>query len=622
MKAKPKPKGIVGLQDTNNTSFINSIVQCLAQTPQLTQIFLNNDYQKDINKNNPLGYAGNIAKSYALLLKEIWSATNQTVSPSPVKDAIAQAACRFFARDTQLTQDASQFLSFLLNGLHQDLNRVLNKPFTESVEANGRDDDIVAKESWQLYRMRNDSIFVDTLFGQNKDEIQCPDCNKISIKFDPFKFLTLPFPTNKYKTIQYTWIDSDTSIPPTYYCQTMLKIADIDMLKEAIASSFYKKEMKLVKGYVRKTQRIVTELIPLELGNVIHKFYEHVRKVELFTCDVWKSKIYRELERHDSIADIKPKYDDIFVYHSLRPNLKEWELKQPEIDEDKAENQNQFNEKGEEKYDYQTFVVNNQHRVLSRQEYLHSTHSGYKDEPIGFPLLITFPRKIRVTLKSIGQELFKLIKPLMKNQNLTMDDELPFEFWAVWGSDEHRKILIVDSDEILDITMQNMKFIIHWSDATQYKSEYYTTTNRLRNMDKDSQPIDMSECIDVYCDTTRLTEDNAWYCSKCKDYKCATRKRDIWNCNDLLIIHLERFMMNRNSRDKIIALVKFPINGLDMGQYILSEDGKKDAIYDLCAVCNHEGGIGGDEHYTAFVRSLENKEWYYINNEVTKKSRK
>lgn len=36
--------------------------------------------------------------------------------------------------------DAHEFLSFLLDGLHEDLNRVRSKPYTTTVEANGRPD--------------------------------------------------------------------------------------------------------------------------------------------------------------------------------------------------------------------------------------------------------------------------------------------------------------------------------------------------------------------------------------------------------------------------------------------------------------------------------------------------
>lgn len=43
---------------------------------------------------------------------------------------------------------AQELLSFVLDGLHEDLNRVTDKPITAPVEGNGRPDAVVALEAW------------------------------------------------------------------------------------------------------------------------------------------------------------------------------------------------------------------------------------------------------------------------------------------------------------------------------------------------------------------------------------------------------------------------------------------------------------------------------------------
>lgn len=88
-------------------------------------------------------------------------------------------------------------MAFLLDGLHEDLNRIYNKPYIEEKESDGRPDHLVAKEAWEDYKKRNDSIIVDLMHGQLKSTVVCNVCGKISIKFDPFCFLSVPVPTKE-----------------------------------------------------------------------------------------------------------------------------------------------------------------------------------------------------------------------------------------------------------------------------------------------------------------------------------------------------------------------------------------------------------------------------------------
>lgn len=103
--------------------------------------------------------------------------------------------------------DAQEFMAFLLDGLHEDLNRIQNKPYTETVDSDGRPDEVrvvgrggpvsgtsqspgllhphhpasqvVAEEAWQRHKMRNDSFIVDLFQGQYKSKLVCPVCAKV-----------------------------------------------------------------------------------------------------------------------------------------------------------------------------------------------------------------------------------------------------------------------------------------------------------------------------------------------------------------------------------------------------------------------------------------------------------
>lgn len=56
---------------------------------------------------------------------------------------------------------SQELLAFLLDGLHEDLNRVKCKPYVEVKDGDDRPDEEVADEYWRNHSARNDSIIVD-----------------------------------------------------------------------------------------------------------------------------------------------------------------------------------------------------------------------------------------------------------------------------------------------------------------------------------------------------------------------------------------------------------------------------------------------------------------------------
>ena len=56
-----------------------------------------------------------------------------------------------------------------------------------------RDED-KANQAWNLHLSINNSIIVELFQGQLKSTVTCLTCNKESVSFDTFMFLTLPIP--------------------------------------------------------------------------------------------------------------------------------------------------------------------------------------------------------------------------------------------------------------------------------------------------------------------------------------------------------------------------------------------------------------------------------------------
>lgn len=100
-------------------------------------------------------------------------------------------------------------MAFLLDGLHEDLNRVLQKPYVELGSHVGKTDEVFAEESWNDHKKRNDSIIVDIFHGLLKSTLNCLVCHEISIKFDPFCYLSVPLPSKRERLIEVIFVPLD-----------------------------------------------------------------------------------------------------------------------------------------------------------------------------------------------------------------------------------------------------------------------------------------------------------------------------------------------------------------------------------------------------------------------------
>uniref|UniRef100_A0A674B4H8 ubiquitinyl hydrolase 1 n=1 Tax=Salmo trutta TaxID=8032 RepID=A0A674B4H8_SALTR len=193
--------GFTGLVNLGNTCFMNSVIQSLSNTRELRDYFHDRAFENEINCNNPLGTGGRLAIGFAVLLRALWKGTHHAFQPSKLKAIVACKASQFTG---YAQHDAQEFMAFLLDGLHEDLNRIQNKPYTETVDSDGRLDEVVADEAWQRHKMRNDSFIVDLFQGQYKSKLVCPVCSKVSITFDPFLYLPVPLPQKqKVLTVFY-----------------------------------------------------------------------------------------------------------------------------------------------------------------------------------------------------------------------------------------------------------------------------------------------------------------------------------------------------------------------------------------------------------------------------------
>ena len=604
--------GLTGIKNLGNTCFMNSAIQCLSSCEELTKYFLLKKYLDEINEDNANGAKGKIAKAYYSLIENLWNGNEKYINPWDFRQ-IFVSYVKQFAGFSQ--QDSDELLTFVLDGLNEDLNRVKNKPYNELKEKfDNETEEEASLRWWKNHIERENSIIVDLFHGQFKSVVKCPECDRVSTIYDPFMNLGLPIPSAQAK-IRIKFIDENYNKNKNkellffYKCDERTNVREIksklfDDIKNNKKDILNNKNIQLnIEGMIVDKNKKFKKYLDNEkdLMSVYYSdesyealFYAIEKPIALedyFQCFIIPVLINKETKQTENLnilfypkifkfdknIYVREMYFQIFIYYrKLFKDIKE--------------------------YSYEDFLINvgeNNLRELNKEftEYFEIKESI----PFKLHIINNVPKKAQFACEFCNRSCKYCLFNFKFNESLE----------NVKKSQKIKRPFLIYLE------------ILNYSEKIFCENSMKTINEFKKDLMIKSKEITLYDCFEAFRTEEKLEKDNSWFCSKCKKNQEAFKKLEIYRAPNILIIQLKRFDCKSETmyeglikNKKNESLVVFPIENLDITKYVVEENSSKESVYDLCAISQHYGSLSSG-HYTAYCKNQN--EWYNFDDErVTK----
>ncbi|KAL2916818.1 hypothetical protein HK105_203597 [Polyrhizophydium stewartii] len=553
------PDGGCGLGNEGVDCFMNTVVQCLATIPEFKDYFLSNAYLPHINADNPLSESkGEMARAFAALLRRLDSSA-RWFFPRKFKAALGQYWA-LYEPDTQ--QDAQEFLNFLLDAIHEDVNKIVKKPYIELPDYDESvPDEKIAAEYWDAHAKRNDSIVVDVFQGQYKSKITCKKCNKNSIKFDAFMNLPMEIPV---AYMDFNIVYAERGRPKRQVRLSLPSTSSIQEVRKALGEVCDAEENELFGFTV-----------------VNHQIFKSIPNSEM---------VERYLNR------VRPEADHMFFNFATNRSMSYLAISHSEV------------------------VRRPRARDESGLPFQSSDEEGDEDdmvdtiEPFGWPTVLEIDAgsySYRRIYEAIAIELIRVrvIRDLTPEDILASSEMLfTFRFCRTTPQIDGQEAIFRHTMYYVQILWPAESRQFFDDDFDQAFSESFLAPPSQSN-------IMLEDCIAQHLKEEEVED---WYCSNCKTHAEGKKKLDLWRLPKILIVQLKRFVMHPRIQawTKLETLVNFPVDELDVGQFSVCEE-EKGKKYELFAVGNHFGNTEHG-HYMAFCK--RNGEWYQFDDDEVKEA--
>ena len=612
--------GRLGLLNLGNSCYFNSVLQCLSNTIDLTKYFLKELFKKVINngKANFFGTKGELSIQYYNLINELWNSYNNNqdyINPIKFKNIFCNKEKSF---DNQDQQDAHEFLIALLNTLHQDLNRVINKKTIIFEEKKAKETDEEASNRWwEDYKKHDDSIIVDLFQGQYKSTIKCSSCHKNSIIFDKFWTLGLPIPLKKIQ-LQIKFFTNNYN-----YINLNIKVDDKTLIKDII----FKAMISLDKNkYINLAKKMDSknDLYNYNITEVPEKaLYNNIQIFELN-------------KEHKIINIFSPNYDNIInktdKYKKIKEipfdNMKYIDLINKSSNSEFVLYEKDLNSNMDNYIDIYTYPITE----VEREGMFLNTIK--ENRILSYPVIITI--KKTDDLKTLHLKIFKKYQKILYHQGQSQIDSIDIcyphfnekigifftkdkicpickksydrntKFCSLFNSFDKSVLfrnLINDKNKNIPLIFYvksffyNPQYSIYKGMPLFYDKKFEIESKKNLNLYDSLELLNSEEILDG---------ENMWYCNKCKGKTRAERRIQLYRTPYYLIIQLKRFKPKKNNIGKTILASKNDTNieykeVLNLKDFVIGPD-KDNSIYDLYGVVIHKKFM--NSHFYSYCKNM------------------
>lgn len=563
--------GVCGIVNIGNSCYINAALQCLCHTSAVYDFFLQNDnWRLQINQFNKKGTGGIATEKFYEVMREMWSGNNFKISNGPreLKFTIGEMKAPQFAGTSQ--QDSHEFLMFLMDILHEDLNQAHpdpdDKAIMEPVFGDGTNDEETATRSWIRHKKIHDSFFVDNFHGLLRSRLICPNCHKTTIVFDPYMSLTVPLPIPRTLSPRFTFVPYDVTQPRIDMQLSVVTPATVLEYVEEISQKIQRKVKDIVFAERAPNSTILSWRQTISRNSQCFAFEIPPHNPEsVFAC--------ARLVAPKNIKDtpVVTELDGIFLVEIPREDATPEEVQ----------------EACEKRFAAFWKPTPGGEAAIQQNPSLAEFKESLCEDPKN-----DFADGGRMKARAVIHPLLKL--HFDRERHLKAVSSTPIE---VLLNPE-----VIRDPMNFDWSMLRMR-LIDDSDAEIERRKKVT----------------LDECFNIFQRDEVLDVNNKWYCPHCRTFVCAKKKMELWNTPKIMIVHLKRFLHTASSHLKLDINVKFP-NLFDVSPYIVGPKNENEMKYNLFGVIEHTGTLSGG-HYTANAYHHIKKKWYFFNDDVTKLSR-